>query len=91
MNRAETRWNVGLACSSVDADVTEVVALLRRAAGALDQMWHEAAFAAPHAVMGLGEASHSVHRALIALNQPEGLEARLEISHVDTVGAALSA
>ena len=59
----------------VDRNVTEVVGLLRKAAAALDQMWHEALLsAAPHTVMSLGEASHGVHRALIALNQADRFE-----------------
>jgi len=53
-----------------DANVTEVVSLLRKAVAALDQMWHEALLSgSPHAAMGLGEASHGVHRALIALDE----------------------
>jgi hypothetical protein len=40
--------------------------------------------------MGLGEASHSVHRALIALNQADRLKATLEISPTDRIGATLS-
>lgn len=93
MDRGEIRWHGGLACPSIEADgnVTEVVGLLREAVTALDQMWHEALLSAsPHAVMELGDASHSVHRALIALSQPDHLEATVEISRTRMVGAGLS-
>ena len=46
-----------------------VVDLVRRAAAALDSMWQESLLAGDsEAGMRLGEASHCVHRALIALD-----------------------
>jgi hypothetical protein len=62
----------GLACISrePDADVAKVISLLEQAVASLDQSWQEEILrATPHAVTGLGEASRSVHLALIALSQ----------------------
>ena len=56
------------AAPSTDPSV-KVVDLVRRTAAALDAMWRESLLAGQSdAGMRLGEASHCVHRALIALD-----------------------
>jgi hypothetical protein len=86
MDPAETCSHASLARprSEADGSVTEIVGLLRQAATALDRMWHDALLgAAPNAVISLGEASHSAHRALLALSQPDRFEASVEVGRDD--------
>jgi len=62
------------AAGSVDEgerNVVGVVGLLRDAAVPLDRMCREARLSAPVGEIALGEASHSVHRALLVLDEPD--------------------
>jgi len=71
-------------------DLTEVMSLLRRAVVALDQICDdELPGAICDSAMGLEEASHSVHLALIALEQSDPFEPAFEISRTDAVGHRL--
>lgn len=61
----------GTSASPAPDDVVELVGLLRQASVALDRIWrHAITRGAGETVMRLGEASHGVHRALIALSAP---------------------
>jgi hypothetical protein len=54
----------------------EVVELLRQASTALDRIWRQAmSIGAGDTVIRLGEASHGVHRAIIALSTPADVAA----------------
>jgi|SRR6266545_2549280 len=53
-----------------DGDAAELYELLERASRLLDRLWNESrSMRAPHLSMQLGEASHSLHRTLIALQR----------------------
>lgn len=82
MDALELRPRAGTAeFTPVPDPIPSVVAVLRQAAVALDAMWRESLLASGgETAVRLGEASHGVHRALIALTGP-GL-ARPSLQHV---------
>lgn len=56
--------------SATDAGRAHVLRLLQQAARTIDLMWRSAQTDGQHsAAVSLGEASHGVHRALIALTE----------------------
>ncbi len=62
------------AVATRDENMFEIIGLLRQASAALDTIWREAmTTTAGESVIRLGEASHGVHRALIALSSPRDL------------------
>lgn len=57
-----------------DAGRSRVMSLLQQAARTIDLMWQSAQTDGQHsAAVALGEASHGVHRALIALREGSAL------------------
>lgn len=68
MGDREVQRTIGLT-GEPDAHVLDVVRLLRAAGAALDAIWREALLTnSGESILRISEASHGVHRALIALD-----------------------
>ena len=58
--------------NEVTHELSGVLDVLERVSKTLDLMWRSAAREGSDTAIRLGEASHSVHRAIIVLSTPEG-------------------
>lgn len=60
----------------LEVDLRDAVGVVRQGAAAIDRLWSQAlgGSSAPDLTLALGEASHALHRALMALDHPASPE-----------------